>query len=138
MVQGGFWSRLSGRVGARAEVEIKGAGEFIFVTQDARAGNGPGVCVWAKAAWQKAAGASAASIAQTGRRVGAGPNPTDDGGFAAGAVDALPLASVIPALCRNDEIACQNAFANVTPYVRGSLTLPEISPVFPGVVASTS
>jgi len=45
---------------------IKGAGEFIFVTQDARAGNGPGVCVWATAAL-RVAGASAAGIGRTGQ-----------------------------------------------------------------------
>ncbi|WP_380941091.1 hypothetical protein [Sphingomonas floccifaciens] len=64
-------------------LDIKGADEFIFVTQDARAGNGPGVCVWAKAA-QCHAGARSTRNAQTGRRA-LGQRPTDDGGFAAGA-----------------------------------------------------
>jgi len=64
-------------------VDFKGADEFIFVTQDARAGNGPGVCVWAKAS-PRDTGARLARIAQTGWRP-LFQRSTDDGGFAAGA-----------------------------------------------------
>lgn len=48
VVRGGFRPRLSERMDAWAGA-LKSGGWRVFVTQDARAGNGPGVCVWAKA-----------------------------------------------------------------------------------------
>jgi hypothetical protein len=55
----------------------------------------------------------------------------DNNRFWATTRDGLPLS-------RECRPVIQNPFVSVIPYVRGSPTLPEISPVFPGVVASTS